>query len=318
MPTVHLTDLSVKSLKPSEKHVTYWSASTPGFGIRVGKRSRTWTVMRGRTRERVSIGQYPDISLADARREALRLLCDDSPISDRPKTKTFKEARTEFLAEHYAGNTSRWPHLVKIMLEKDFQKIEHKQLAEIDDSDIATALAKLAHVPSQQLHVYRAVRTFLKWCTRPPRKYLKQSPMDGYPPPSTDRKGTRTLTDDELCAVWNACNTGSRLAIRLLILWGTRNEETCSAVRAWRRNDLLTIPGSHTKNGRDHSIPLLPLASAILDARPNAGAFYFPGRHSDEVAIAAGSLNRMKIEIQQETGNSGWTLRDIRHISLVV
>ncbi|WP_186456858.1 Arm DNA-binding domain-containing protein [Sphingomonas suaedae] len=68
MPNLHLTDLSVKALKGSDKHATYWDTTTPGFGVRVGKRSKTWTVMRGRTRERISTGKYGDMSLADASR----------------------------------------------------------------------------------------------------------------------------------------------------------------------------------------------------------------------------------------------------------
>lgn len=136
--------------------------------------------------------------------------------------------------------------------------------------------------------------------------------MDGYAPPGSDRKGTRMLSDDELRAVWNASGTGSRLVLRLMILWGTRNEETCVLMRSWRRGDALTIPGAHTKNGRDHGIPVLPLADAVLDARPVSGSFYFPGRHSSDKPISAGSLNRIKHEVQQETGTHGWSLRDIR------
>lgn len=311
MPTLHLTDLSVKALKPSETNVTYWSTATPGFGIRVGKKSRTWTVMRGRTRERVSIGRYPDLSLADAKKEALRLLSEER-TGPKPVEKTFKEARGEFLTEHYRGNTSRWPALVKLMLERSFKKIEHEQLTDISDSDIAQALKKLVHTPSQQLHVYRAARTFFAWCTRPPRRYLTHSPMADYAPPGRDRKGTRVLTDDELRAVWNACGNGSRLVLRLLILWGTRNEETTSLMRDWRVKDVLTIPGASTKNGRDHAIPILPLADEILSKRPDAGEFYFPGRYSNAEPLRAGSLNRLKEEVQKETGTSGWTLRDIR------
>jgi hypothetical protein len=68
VPTIRLTDVSVKALKPSEKYLTYFSDITPGFGIRVGKRSRTWIVMRGRARERVKLGTYPHLSLAEPAR----------------------------------------------------------------------------------------------------------------------------------------------------------------------------------------------------------------------------------------------------------
>jgi hypothetical protein len=74
MPHLRLTELSVRALKPTETYKTYWDTSTPGFGVRVGRRAKTWTIMRGLTRERVTIGRYPDLSLSDARLEAKKLL----------------------------------------------------------------------------------------------------------------------------------------------------------------------------------------------------------------------------------------------------
>ena len=126
MPNIHLTDLSVKALKGSDKYVTYWDTTTPGFGIRVGKRSKTWTVMRGRNRERVSIGQHGCLSLSEARKEAMRLLYEAADIS-LPKSipKSVKEARAEFLVDNYKDSTSRWPSVVKHVLEKHLKGIEH-------------------------------------------------------------------------------------------------------------------------------------------------------------------------------------------------
>lgn len=308
---MRLTDINVRAIEGSDTYKTFFDDSLPAFGVRVGKRSKTFVVVRGRKRERISIGRYPEISLADARREAKRLLSEEH-TEPKPKPKSFREARDEFLEQHYKGNTSRWPHLVKLKLIKHFKSLEHTQLIAITDGDIRAVLDKLADTPSTQLHVYRAIRTMLTWCTRPPRRYIRHSPMDGYAPPSTDKKGTRTLTDAELKAVWNASKTGSRAILRLLVLWGTRNEETCVICRKWAVDGVLTIPGEHTKNGRDHSIPLLPLAQSVLDARKERGQYYFPGRYSDDSHMKPGSLNRILREVQKDTKTNGWTLRDIR------
>jgi integrase len=310
VPQLHLTDIAVRALKGSDKYISYWDDTTPGFGIRVGKRSKTWTVMRGKNRERVTIGKYPDLSLADARAEAKKLLS----TAPEPKTitKTWADARDEFLKQNYADSTSRWPHLVKLTLKREFRGLDHRQLSDISDTDIRKVLDKLSATPSARLHAYRIARTFLKWCSRSPRRYIARSPMEGYEPPGKDRKGTRTLTDDELKAVWNASGQGSRAVLRLLILWGTRNQETCVIQRKWAIDGVLTIPGEHTKNGRDHGIPLLPLAAEILESRPIDGAFYFPGRHSNERAINPYSLNRILDDVQTDSGTSSWQLRDIR------
>lgn len=302
--------MSVRSLKPTDGYVTYWDDTTPSFGIRVGKKTKTWTIMRGRNRERVSIGRYPDLPLADARAEAKRLL---STVPEaKGIAKTFAEAREEFLDQNYVVSTSDHKRIVTLLLRKHFKFIEHTQLAEISDEDIRKALDKLKATPSSQLHVYRAVRAFLTWCTRPPRRYLLRSPMEGYAPPSRDRKGTRVLSDDELVAVWNATETGSRAIFRLLILWGTRNAETCCIERKWASDGVLTIPGDSTKNGRDHGIPILPLAQSVLDKRPDAGQYFFQGRHSSDDHLTASALNKMRADIQAETGTKNWQARDIR------
>lgn len=311
MPVMHLTDLSVRALKSSAQYVSYMDDTTRGFGIRVGKTRKTWVCVRGRSRERITIGHYPAMSLADARTEAKRLLAEANGTAPVPP-KTFKDARDEFLEDNYRDSKSRWKHIVKLTFAKHFKALDHKQLADITDADIRKVLDRMAHTPSAQLHAYRVLRTFLKWGTRPPRRYLTHSPMEGYAPPGKDRKGSRILTDDELKAVWKAAEGGSRAVFRLLVLWGTRNAETACIEREWVKDGVLTIPGSATKNGRDHSIPILPLAKGILDDRPEAGQYYFPGRYSDEDSLTAGGLNHLKREIQNDSGTSGWQIRDIR------
>ena len=303
LPKLKLTDIAVRSLQGSE-NVTYWDTATPGFGIRVGKHAKTWTIMRGENRQRVSVGRYPETSLSEARAKAKRLLVAEA---DDTRRILFTDARDEFLEVHYKGSTSDWPMIVRLTLKKHFKKFDHLYLSDITDRDISKALNVIAG-PSAKLHAFRALRTFLTWTTKPPRRYLKFSPMTGYPAPGTDRKGTRILTDDELQAVWNASELRSRAIFRLLILWGTRSGETRRLERFWVSGDTLTIPGEATKNGRAHGIPLLPLAESVLD-NCAGGPFYFPGR---EGPLQTGSLQVIRRAIQEETGTKDWQVRDIR------
>jgi hypothetical protein len=50
---MRLTEISVRALKGSDTYTTYFDDTLPGFGIRVGKRSRTFIVLRGKQRQRV-------------------------------------------------------------------------------------------------------------------------------------------------------------------------------------------------------------------------------------------------------------------------
>src|SRR5665213_2842433 len=70
---VHLTDIVVQRLQTPG---TYFDETTPGFGVRVGKNRKTWVIMRGQIRQRVRIGRYPAMSLAEARKQAKKLLTE--------------------------------------------------------------------------------------------------------------------------------------------------------------------------------------------------------------------------------------------------
>src|SRR5207248_89215 len=75
-------------------NVTYWDATLPAFGIRVGMTRKTWLLMVGKKRRRKSIGHYPDLSLSKARAEAKKLLAHRVEYLDI----TFAEAMEQFLA----------------------------------------------------------------------------------------------------------------------------------------------------------------------------------------------------------------------------
>jgi integrase len=313
LPQLQLTDVAIRSLKGSQGYVTYYDTKLPAFGVRVGKRSKTFVVMRGRVRERVTIGRYPQISLAEARAKAKKLLAADP----EPKMRriSFASARDEFITAKCAELKSSWPENIRAVLGKHFKAIEGKKLADVTDRDIQRVFETIEG-PSARLHAFRVIRAFFNWSLKPPRRYLTFSPVAGYDPPGRDRRRTRVLSDEELKAVWNACGTGSRPIFRLMILWGTRSTETTLIRHDWVRDEVLTIPGFQngrriTKSGRDHGIPLLPVAKQILEERPPL-ELYFPGQKSWDIPINSDSLFRMRREIQEETGTSGWGAHDLR------
>jgi hypothetical protein len=134
MPTMLLTDISVRALKGSASNPKFFDTKTPGFGIRCGLKRKTWVVMRGKNRELVTLGHYPDLSLSDARAKAKKLLATE-PVA-RTVRITFAQARDEFLEQNYQGSKSAWPGIVKLILKKHFKGFDGKQLTAITDEDI--------------------------------------------------------------------------------------------------------------------------------------------------------------------------------------
>lgn len=313
MAQMRLNDMSVRALKGSDKYETFFDTALPAFGVRVGKRRKTFVVVRGKSRERTTIGHFPELSVSDARAKARKLLA--SAPEPRATPSTFREAADRFLEEQYANSTSEWPRNVRSILVNHFNAWDHLKLDKITDEAVGDALGKIEG-KSARLHAFRVIRTFFRWCTKPPRRFLRHSPTEGYDAPGKDTKRSRTLSDEELRAVWKASETGSRRIFRLIILWGTRSKETALLARRWAKDDTLVIPGFEngkriTKNGRDHAIPLLPLARDVLKASP-PGPYYFPGRRGGDQPIRPGSLAKLRRDVQAESGTANWGAHDLR------
>jgi len=82
-----LTEIVLKKLKWNGTTSTYWDKALPAFGVRVGKRTKTFIVMTGKKRIAQSIGHYPSLSLKDARIKAIPYLDtqDDTPKPSNAK-----------------------------------------------------------------------------------------------------------------------------------------------------------------------------------------------------------------------------------------
>ena len=310
----NLTDVSLRALKPPPKgQLTIWDKTSP-LGVRVSQGgSKTFILMIGSGKRR-TLGRFGIVTLSKAREEARRIVAEKTLGITVPVVKLgvlFDVAVPTFIEDHYKTLKPRTKHEANRLLTTKFSLLNTKLLSEITDEDVSADLKKLADTPSEQLHAFRALRVFFKWCMRPPHRYIKHSPLEGYPAPGKDKKGKRILSDDELRKVWHACEGMFGDMIRLLILWGCRNGEIGRLMPQWKERDIMTIPGEFTKNGRAHAIPILPMARAILHRRKTNERYYFPGHLIDD-HFKDGSWGKFKKELDKRSGVTGWQVRDLR------
>ena len=310
----NLTDVSVRALKPPPKgQLTIWDKTSP-LGVRVSQGgSKTFILMIGSGKRR-TLGRFGIVTLSKAREEARRIVAEKTLGITVPVVKLgvlFDVAVPTFIEDHYKTLKPRTKHEANRLLTTKFSLLNTKLLSEITDADVSADLKKLADTPSEQLHAFRALRVFFKWCMRPPHRYIKHSPLEGYPAPGKDKKGKRILSDDELRKVWHACEGMFGDMIRLLILWGCRNGEIGRLMPQWKERDVMTIPGEFTKNGRAHAIPILPMARVILHRRMTNARYYFPGHLIDD-HFKDGSWGKFKKELDKRSGVTGWQVRDLR------
>jgi hypothetical protein len=100
MPPIPPNQCQDLQIQPSKQQTqeSFALTSYGDLGIRVGKTKKTFVVLVASGR-RKSIGHYPHMSLADARKIAKEMLAEKMLGKVRPKHVAFDDAKADFLAE---------------------------------------------------------------------------------------------------------------------------------------------------------------------------------------------------------------------------
>jgi integrase len=313
---LHLTDFSIRSLAPPAKgQKDYFDKGLAGFGLRVSQGgTRSFFVFLGKasSRERHSIGRYGIISLAEARTEAKRLLAEQTLGHIKPKSILFSEAQTKFEELHFPSLKERTRKDYKRVLDVRLAKLHSYKLTDITFEDVTKITDKLVKTPREQFHTLVVAGTFFKWCVR--RRYIKHNPIEGVDIPKLPTR-KRVLKDDELAKVYQAADKfyePFRSIVLLLILLGQRRGETSALFKTWvsHNEQTLTLAAEITKNGREHVVPLQPMALAVIGTTTPDG-HYFPSGKTDGKPFSGFSKCKRQLDAMLD-GVDPWTLHDLR------
>lgn len=306
---LRLTDMAIKKLSyPTTGQVTYWDETTPGFGMRCSKKSKSFVVMYGERRQLKTLGRYPHMSLADARKSAraFQVYVSSNPTIEHISI-TFNEARTAFLEHCQTKNKPRTVNDYTRLLNKHFQF--ECELRELSRNKIMSAVSKLAKTPSEQDHAYVAIRTFMNWCVS--QGYIKASPVPKLRHHREER--TRILSDKELAAVYNEALSDPYPfgpIVQMLVLTGQRRGEIASLRRSWITEDTVTFPSEATKNKREHRLPLTSTTKELITSLPDTGDVLFSGRNDFEKPF--NGWGKCKKRFDLNCGVKDYTLHDLR------
>jgi integrase len=320
-----LTDLTIRKLQPPPSgHITVWDA-LPGFGIRVsqGGAKSFIVLLGGGTRH--TIGRYPTIALSEARDEAKRVLAERTLGKHRPRSIAWEDAQKLFL-EHceqrvIEGNLRTRTLSDYTRLLTKYFVFGRRQLSEITSEDITRRLARVSDAPSERNHAIVALKVFLRWVQKAPRRYIEHSPCEGMVPSKRPSR-KRVLSDEELTAVYRVAVNGSDTfshIVALLILTGQRRGEIGALERSWINTTerTITLPSSITKNGTVHTFPYGNVAAAVLKVIPVHGenGYLFTASRSHVRGKPTTSFNgwpKHKEAFDTACGVTDWTLHDLR------
>jgi integrase len=316
MPRIHLTDIYVRNLKPSGIQTTYWDTAggVRGFNVRVSQRgTKTFTLVLGENRKRVTIGRYPTVSLQTARKKAAQLFAEHT-LNPHSTTMSFSEAVDLFVTKHCRQNnkpsTARETERV---LRRHFWELDTRRLDAITVKDVTDIIDSLLETPAEANHAFVALKTFFNWCLR--RDYVQKHPLLALRKPAKVVARDRVLADDEIVAVIQTAGSATipfDQIVMLLLLTGQRRSEICGL--RWSYIDmparLITFPAAVTKNSRQHRIPLGELAAQIIQTVPNINEYLFPSpsdpsRHFNNYTLT-------KNNFDERCGIPHWTLHDLR------
>lgn len=310
MPIVTLTDITLRSLRPTPgKQVTYIDKSLKGFGVRVNERGMSYVLTFGPERQRIKIADVGVVPLKDARTKAKTILAERQIGIAKPEAApTFDEAKNLFLTICESKNKPRTVRDYTRLLSRHFA-FGKKPVNEIIPQDINRRIDRLQKTISEQNHALVAIKVFFRWAQR--RHYVAHSPCEGMQTIKRPSRN-RVLTDNELAAVYNAAEKFGYpfgTIVQLCILTGQRRSEIVWLRRGYFAEGHCTLPGSLTKNRRDHTFPIGTMAQAVIDNILNESDFLFPAQRGNTVF---GGWSKQKTEFDKACPINPWTLHDLR------
>jgi integrase len=333
MPVKRITQSVIRELTPpATGNAITWDSDIAGFGARITSAGRVAFVLNytlnGRER-RYTIGKYPDWSPSAAREEAIKIRGDvsrgEDPLADRQGKRdapTVGELCDRYMERHAK------PHKRASSIEGDRMAIDlvikprlgKRKALEISYSDIDELHQSLSCTPYRANRILALLSKMfslaIKW------KYRFGNPCHGVERFQEHRR-ERYLKQDELQRLLQALaahpNRPSANAVRLLLMTGSRRGEVLSAT--WDQFDfergVWTKPSTHTKQKRQHHVPLSAPALVLLlgmkahrEREGDRSEFLFPSPAGD---TPQRELKRFWHSVCRKAGLENVRVHDLRH-----
>ena len=306
-----------------------WDDALPGFGYRLrvgagGKLSRSFVCQyrHGGATRRLLLGPAAVLGAEQARNMAKKALGrvanGEDPQADRLDRRgkdahTFKVVVADYLATKQREVRARsYTEQARYLNGPYFQPLHNLALDQITRKDVAARLNRISleNGPIVAARARAKVSALFSWGLA--NGLCEANPVVGTLAPKGSKPRERVLSDAELAAIWKACgNDDHGRCIKLLILTGCRRQEIGGM--AWSEFDFergtWTLPAGRSKNGRAHTLPLLPAVLAVIEAVPHmAGRDQLFGQRGGGFT----GWSYGKAALDQRAGVRHWTVHDIR------
>ena len=342
MPRMVFTDRSVRALPVPSKddrpnEVQYFEKLKRGLSLSLYVSyggSKTWRAVfyvAAQPRSR-GLGTYPKLSVAEARKKAFQF--DPETAVASTEGGTFEKVAIDWISDHVDKKRLRSKREIERQLKVYvYPNWAKRPIFEINRLDVNNLLRDIErkHGAPQADAVLATIRGIMTWFAVQDHRYtpavvpkMKRDKREAH-----EKARKRILSDDEIRAVWKACDElGTYGAlVKVLLLTGQR----LSKVSTMRWTDLSdgvwTIHSEAREKGHAGKIKLPQLALETIAKQPRIAGnpFVFPGsaqgrKTSGKKALGPPSLNsfsQRKTELDQKLpkGMIPWVLHDLRRTS---
>jgi integrase len=346
MPRLELTDRFVAGAKADDAPQTdYFDSKNPGLALRVSSQGRkawsfVFTAPNNGKRARMTLGSYPALSLSRARTEAKHARGYVEEGVD-PRAAMHQRGAAEMTVAELVDAYVADPEKAKLRSIKEVKRRLDKNalprigsiiLTQLTQRDILNVTDRILRrdARTQAWHTFKDLRAVMRWGVA--NLYLPHSPTDGMKAPGGFNPGERTLSDDEIRALWQVLPTAvaksktCQRIIKLCLVTGQRLGEISGMQRGELdlEQKLWSLPGTRTKNGHPHTVPLSdPAVELVREALADSdNEAVFPAE--DGKSLTAPRVTKTISRAHKTTkerplgrfGIAAWSAHDLRRTCL--
>jgi integrase len=282
--TKKLTDAKIRGLPKPLKRTVLFEEGT-GFGLRLepsGRKSFIFFYWFNGKKEGVTLGQYPKLSLTDARAIVAKIKQklergEDPRVEIKEIQRVNRNFYTvgdlcqEYIERHAKVKKKSWKEDQRI-LGKDIIPIWNRRKAsDVKRKDVINLLDIIVGrgAEIQANRTLAVIRRMFSFAVE--RDILEFSPCNGVKAPAKENIKDRVLLDEEIKTLWNQldeCKSMDRriaLSLKLMLITGQRKIECLHLKHSEIDNSgWWTIPKEISKNSKPHRVFLSPKANEVI------------------------------------------------------
>ena len=314
-----LTDRFCERAKPKQgdAQTDYFDETVSGLALRVaaGRKTRTlhFTSPQDGKRARMTLGTYPATSLGAARTRALQAHTEVEEGRD-PRAGAIDNTLKAICEEYFRrdGKNLRskdWRE--KALARLVYPTFGERQIGDIKRSELVRLLDTIEDEsgPVMADRTLAIVRKIMNWHAARSDQFRSPIVRGMARTKPKERTRERTLSDDELRAVWKAANAEGPFPalVKFLLLTAARRTEAAAMTRTEINGSDWELPAERNKTKLDLIRPLSATAQAVLAALSQSGYIFT----TDGLTPLSG-YSKFKRAFDKACGVSDWTLHDLR------